>query len=274
MAVFSYQNEGKTIHLYYEVKGNPEGKITIGFLNGVMASTSSWDLLCPVFEKMECRIILHDFMGQLKSDKPDRRYSFDEHCRQARALYESLGVTKLHLIGTSYGGEVAMRFAMIYPDMTETISVVDSASELDPVMEGFLLNWKHLCGTGDGELFFHGMVPSIYGRKFIADNREMLDARARAIKDNPDGYLEGQKHLYDTFLEDLYMTDRLHEIQCPALILCGCEDILKPPASAKILADGIQDAEYILLPECGHVSIFEKACELSSAIAGFVFKYS
>ena len=263
-----------SIRLFYEERGSRDGDITIGFLNGVMASTNSWDMITPVFEALGCRLILHDFMGQLKSEKPDRTYSFDEHCRQAKALYESLGVKELHLVGTSYGGEVAMRFAMLYPDMVRSISIIDSASELTPVMEGFLNGWKVLCSGGDGENFFHGMVPSIYGNAFIAKNKDMLATRAAAIKDNPNGYLEGQKHLYDTFLEDLYMTDRLQEIRCPALILCGQEDILKPPACAQILADGIPNSEYVLLPGCGHVSIFEKAGELSSAISGFIIKNS
>ena len=77
-------------------------------------------------DKMGFRIILHDFMGQLKSDKPDREYTFEEHCEQARMLYEWLGVQKIHLIGTSYGGEIALRFALMYPDMVNTISVIDS----------------------------------------------------------------------------------------------------------------------------------------------------
>ena len=270
MAVFNYEG----INLFYEELGNPDGKVAIGFLNGVMASTSSWGFICPVFEKLGYRIILHDFMGQLKSDKPDRTYSFDEHCMQAKALYESLGITKIHLIGTSYGGEAAMRFAMMYPEMTETISIIDSASELTPVMKGFLESWKTLCDIGDGEIFFNGMVPSIYGNEFIEKNQELLSSRAAAIKDNPNGYLEGQKHLYDTFKEDLYMTDRLHEISCPALILCGTEDILKPPACAQLLADNIPNAEYVLIPGSGHVTIFERHRELTSAILGFITKHT
>ena len=78
--------------------------------------------------------------------------------------------------------------------------------------------------------------------------------------------------LYDTFAQDVYMTDELKQIQCPALILCGTEDILKPPKFSQILADNIPNAEYILLPNCGHVSIFEKPKELESAISGFVLK--
>ena len=166
-----------------------------------------------------------------------------------------------------------MKFAILYPEMVKTISVIDSVSELDPVLEGFVLGWKILCDTGDGETFFWGMVPSIYGPEFVENNKEMLAARAKAIKNNPNGYLEGQKVLYDTFAQDVYMTDELHKIQCPALILCGTEDILKPPKFSQILADNIPDSEYVTIPKCGHVSIFEKPKELESAISGFVLKH-
>lgn len=270
MPCFPYNDNVK---LYYEVHGDPNGKETIAFLNGVMASVSSWSLLWPVFERAGFRVIVHDFKGQLKSSKPEGPYSFAEHCAEAKALFDHLGVEKLHLVGTSYGGEIAMQMAIRYPELVRTISVIDSVSELDPVCEGFVVGWKVLCDTGDGETFFWGMAPSIYGPEFIENNREMLAARARAIKGNPDGYLEGQKILYDTFARDVTMTDELHKIKCPALILCGEQDILKPPKFSKIMAEHIPDSEYVTIPDCGHVAIFEKPRELQSAIFGFVMKH-
>lgn len=270
MAYFTLNQD---VQLYYEVHGDPNGKETIAFLNGVMASVSSWSMLWPVFERAGFRVIVHDFKGQLKSSKPKGPYTFEEHCAEAKALFEHLGVEKVHLVGTSYGGEVAMKFAILYPEMVKSISVIDSVSELDPVCEGFVVGWKVLCDTKDGETFFWGMAPSIYGPEFLEKNKEMLAGRASAIKDNPNGYLEGQKTLYDTFAQDVYMTDELHKIRCPALILCGEQDILKPPKFSKIMADHIPNAEYLTLPDCGHVAIFEKPRELESAIFGFVMKH-
>lgn len=266
--------DSKDARLYYEIHGDPDGKETVAFLNGVMASVSSWALLRPVFERAGFRVVVHDFKGQLKSDKPEGPYSFAQHCAETKALLEHLGVEKVHLVGTSYGGEVAMKFAALYPEMTKTISVIDSLSELDEVCKGFVLGWKVLCDTGDGETFFWGMAPSIYSAEFLAANREMLSARAKAIKDDPDGYLEGQKTLYDTFAQDVYMTPELAEIRCPALILCGEQDILKPARFSKIMADHIPNAEFVTLPGCGHVAIFERPKELESAIFGFVMKHS
>ena len=269
MAIFKYHG----IELFYEELGDPNGKNTIAFLNGVMASTSSWAYLTPVFVKMGFRVILHDFKGQLKSSKPSGPYTFAEHCDEARALFEHLGVKQLHLVGTSYGGEIAMNFAVLYPEMVKTISVIDSVSELDSVLEGFVLGWKALCDIGDGELFFNGMAPSIYGPAFMYSNRAMLAERAKAVKTFPASYLEGQKILYDTFLLNVTMTFELNRVECPALILCGEDDILKPPKFSKIIADNIPNSEYMTIPNCGHVAIFEKPKELESAVSGFILKH-
>ena len=269
MAVF----ETSGINIYYEVKGKADSEHCIAFLNGVMASVSSWALLFPVFESMGWRIILHDFKGQLKSDKPQGPYTFKEHVDEAKALFDHLGVKKVHLVGTSYGGEVAMKFAVEYPELIKSITVIDSVSEIDPVVAGFALGWKTLCDSGDGETFFWGIAPSIYSPAFLAENHEMLSQRAKALKENPDGYLEGQKNLYDTFVNDVFITDQLRRIKCPALVVCGEDDILKPPKFSKIIADNIPDSEYIIIPECGHVTIFEKPKELESAVLGFILKH-
>lgn len=48
------------VSLFYEIKGNPEGKEAVAFLNGVMASTSSWSLIYPIFGKI--RVLKSFFM--------------------------------------------------------------------------------------------------------------------------------------------------------------------------------------------------------------------
>lgn len=270
MAEF-YVNDTK---LYYEVHGDSQEKEAIAFFNGVMASTNSWQLLYPIFEKFGYKIILHDFKGQLKSDKPQGPYDFDQHCFEAKALFKHLGLEKVHLVGTSYGGEVAMKFAILYPEMVKSISVIDSVSELDPLLKAFISSWKSLCNTNDGESFFWGMVPSIYGPEFIDKNETLLRGRAEAIKENPYNYLQGQKILYDSFLNNVTMTKELSKIKCPALIICGELDILKPMKFSKIIADKIPNSEYVILPDCGHVAIFEKAKELESLVLGFILKNS
>lgn len=260
------------INLFYEVKGDLSSIKTVAFFNGVMASTNSWDLIWPIFERLGYKVILHDFKGQLKSDKPEGPYTFDEHCSEANALFEFLGIEHIHIIGTSYGGEIAMKFAMNHPEMTKSISVIDSVSELDAVIIQFLKGWTALCDSNDGKNFFYGMMPSIYGPKYIEEQADFLSKRAEAVASLPKSYYDGQKILYETFLNNTTMTDSLNRITCPVLIICGEEDLLKRPKFSRIIAEKIPHSEFFLLPECGHVAIFEKPEELKSVLMGFVVK--
>lgn len=270
MSEFTTKNN---IKIFYEDLGDKESKKVVVFFNGVMASTSSWYLLTPIFEKMGYRIILQDFKGQLKSDKPEGPYTFKEHCEEAKELFEYLGVKDLNIVGTSYGGEMAMKFALLFPEMSKTITIIDSVSEVDEICGGLVLGWKIYADTKDGEVFFNAMMPSIYGPDFIKDNKEMLAERAKAIKNNPNNYLEGQKILYDTFVKEVNFTNELPNIKCPALIIVGDKDFLKPIKFSQILAEKIPNSEFIILPNCGHVSIFEKPKELQSMIYGFIEKH-
>lgn len=260
------------IQLFYEEKGDPKSDKVIAFFNGVMASTNSWNLLWPIFVQLGYRVILHDFKGQLNSDKPKGPYTFDAHCYEADRLFDFLEVKTLHIIGTSYGGEIAMKYAMNYPERVKSITVIDSVSELDAVIINFVKGWSKLCDLYDGPTFFNGMLPSIYGANYLNENQAYLAQRANAMKEIQNDYFDGQKILYDTFLNEVEMTSDLYKIKCPSLIICGEDDLLKRPKFSRIIAENIDQSELIFIPDCGHVAIFEKPEELKSIILGFIIK--
>ncbi len=247
---------------------------TVVFLNGVMASYGSWRGMVPAFRKAGYRILLHDFRGQLLSAKPKGPYRFSDHAADLLALLRALGREKPHLVGTSYGGEVGMRFCADHPDAAASLTIIDSVSELDPVLEGLVEGWITLLRGGDRKAFFRAAVPVLYSERFIRENRAMLREREEGFAKLPDDYFTGQEILYRTFLDDLPFTDDLPRIRVPSLVLCGTEDILKPPKFSRIIADHIPGAEYLLVPGAGHVAIFEKERELVSAILGFLGKHA
>lgn len=262
------------VNLYYEIHGTAGEKGDIVFLNGVMASASSWLEQAKPFVKLGYRVLLHDFRGQLKSEKPEGPYSFKLHAEDTIALMTVLGFNQAHFIGTSYGGEVAMKTAMLFPEQVLSLSIIDSVSELDEVLTGFVLGWKAIASLKQGELFFNTMLPSLYYHDYLVANKALLEKRAKGFNEIPEDYLEGQITLYDTFIADVNMTEELHKIKCPALVVCGVNDILKPLKFSEIIARGIENAEFITIPNCGHVTFYEKPDALNSALIGFVLKQS
>jgi 3-oxoadipate enol-lactonase len=261
-------------NLYYETYGNTDAKETMMFMNGVMTSTSSWAYYLPVFEKLGYHIVLHDFKGQLNSDKPEGPYTFKEHADDAKQLLEALGVHKVHLIGTSYGGEVALQFAIDNPESVSSLILIDAASEIDETSRLFVEGWKYLAESQQGEAFFWGAVPSLYGNAFISKNKEFLAERARRMNEIDPSYFYGQVNLYDTYLKDLHLTRCLPAIKCPTLVIFGENDALTPRKFSDILAKQIPTTEYMIFPESGHVTIFEQPETLKTALIGFILKHS
>lgn len=245
---------------------------TIVFLNGVMTTTSSWYELSDWFVKNGYRVILNDFKGQLKSEKPDGPYTFKEHAEDTIEILRNLGIKKAHCIGTSYGGEVALKIGILFPEFVQTLSVIDSVSELDEKLKNEIENWINMCKDGDGYKFFWGMAQGIYSKNYIEKNKPFLEKRAYATKHMDPSYFEGQITLYETFMNDVWMTEELKAIKSPTLVVCGELDTLKPPKFSKIIKESIMQSEYIIIPDAGHVVIFEKSKELLSVLIGFIKK--
>ena len=268
-----YINKDKK-KIYYDVINEESSKGVIVFLNGVMASTSSWINQCEMFKKQGYKLILHDFIGQLKSDKFEGIYSFEKHAIDLHDLLCFLKVNASHLIGTSYGGEVALKYAMLYPNKTKSISIVDSVSELDNHLISCVEDWIELAETYNGEFFFNGMTPTIYGDTYIKNNKDLLIKRSKVMNNVPRDYFDGQIGLYKTFINDVFMTNDLYKIKCPSLIICGEEDTLKPVKFSQILNDKIENSILKTIPDCGHVTIFEKPDELNNELLKFITNYN
>jgi 3-oxoadipate enol-lactonase len=264
--LFSTVN-GVEIYYEYEKSDNPKG--TIALLNGVMASVSGWELYRDFFINLGYNVLLHDFRGQLKSEKPESAFTFDDHCDDLLALMNFLGIGCTNLIGTSYGGEAALYFAVKYPEKVSSMTVIDSVSELSPLLNAAVSSWIPAAETADGSSFYKLVLPWLYSSSFIENNETVLSERQRGMERLTEDYFRGQISLYKSFLK-INITSELNKINCPALIICGEEDILKPPAFSRIIADKISGSQYITIPGCGHVAIFEKPNELKSLISGFL----
>ena len=270
MAIF----ETDGINIYYEDIGNIKSENCIVLLNGGMSNTASWGLLYPVFERIGWRIVLHDFKGQLKSDKPTGPYTFKEHAKEAKALFDHLGLDEVHVIGTSYGARVAMEFALMYPRATRSLSIISSLSESDACFDKQVAGWKKRCVLGNGGNFFWSVVPTFYGKSFLEKNLESCKQRAEFIDAADAVFFVGQKAIFDTLATDINVTERLPAISSPTLVVVGMEDQLTPIKFSEIISQNIQDAEFITIPDCGHLTIAEKPKELESIVLGFVIKHA
>ena len=71
------------------------------------------------------RLVVPDQIGFGKSSKPDLPHSLYLHAHNTKLLLDVLGIKKATLVGHSLGGMMAMRFALMYPEMVERLVLED-----------------------------------------------------------------------------------------------------------------------------------------------------
>lgn len=99
----------------------PNGK-TIVLFHGKNFNGAYWKQTAERLLNSGFRVIIPDQIGFGKSSKPAYfQYSFHQLAMNTKSLLDSLGVNKATLIGHSMGGMLAVRFSLMYPEITSKL---------------------------------------------------------------------------------------------------------------------------------------------------------
>ena len=253
------------VNLYYEFHG-PENAPVLVLNNGlIMNATTSWAFQTKALSQ-EYRLLQYDCCGQGQSDHPPVPYSMEIHADDLACLLEALGIANAHIAGISYGGEVAQAFVLAYPEMVESLILIDTVSEVGLELELVIHSWMDALRTEDPLVFYNATIPWNFSPTFISANQPLMeDAKARyALLDFP-----AVLALCESFLK-VNFTPRLGEIKAPTCIIVGERDILKGPSYAEILQRAIPHAEMHVLQGAGHATCWEAPQALNTLILDFL----
>jgi pimeloyl-ACP methyl ester carboxylesterase len=258
----------KEYELYYESYGEGEPVV---FLNGIMMSSLSWRPFVESFDGLN--LILLDLIDQGQSSKAKEDYDQEIHVDFLKEFIDKMNLKRIHLFGVSYGGEVAQRFALKYPDSLLTLSLSNTTSYTTRIMKDIEALWDYVGGTYDGHLFFKATMPFIYSHKFYEDNWQWLKRREDLFCSTftPDWY-EGFRRAARS-ASNLNITNCLEEIRVPSLIIGSDLDIITPLNYQYEIKEKIKDSRMIIIKDAGHAAMYEKPYEFTSALKGFLLSY-
>jgi len=257
------------VDIFYELKG--KGKETLAFLNGVAMSTPWWEPQVKSF-KDNYKVLLHDFRGQGQSTLKPNNFTFEQHADDFNDLLEKLDIDKVHLVGVSYGAEVAMVFALKYPEKIASLFLGTAVSEVRPLLKAKIESWIKACRTYDGELFFKVMAPYVYSNSFYEKKGNWLKQRAQQFdKVVTQKWFDAFISLCENFLT-LDITDQLNKINIPTLVVSAENDILKPPLYGKIIHEEIKKSKFKVIKDSGHGLFAEKPRKFNNVIKKFLNK--
>jgi proline iminopeptidase len=195
--------------------------------------------------------------------------TMDNLTADADALRQALGYDQWAVLGHSFGGNVALEYALRYPQNLSHLILMNTcgdqwwASHNAPELlakRGFSPSAVEAARrfyngqvTPDGYLptFMKFMSAYWYHSSFLM--RPSIITLALKVGLGPPMKIRPEALIFGyQMLRDWTVMDRLGEIQVPTLVTAGRYDFLFPPEHQAILADRIPDARLELIECAGH----------------------
>lgn len=260
MAYFDFQ--GKQI--YYEEHG--QGKPLV-LLNGIMMSCRSWAEFVEPFSDNN-RLILVDFLDQGRSARMEEPYEQAIQAEVVKALLDHLGLAKACIMGISYGGEVALQFAVKYPQCVDRLVLFNTTPRTGPWLGDIGDAWN--LAAADADAYYLTTIPVIYSPQFYREKQDWMARRRETLRPvfgDPDFIqpmirLTNSSRSYD-------VTDRLGEITAPTLVVSCQQDYLTPMEEQQLIHSKLPNSHYVVLPGCGHASMYEQPVLFAALVLGF-----
>ena len=263
MALFEFQ--GKTV--YYEVHGEGE---PILLLNGIMMTTKSWTPLVKNFCSSN-KLILLDFFDQGQSASMDCQYDQSLQIALVGALLDTLKLENINICAISYGVEVALGFAVLFPEKIRRLVLFNGAARTSPQVCDIGLSWNEAAKLDGGLAYYLTTIPIIYSGGFYEKEKAWMDKRKGALVSffaNAE-VKERLVRLTNSTL-NFNVTGKLSVLNMPVLVISSDKDYLVPIAEQETIVRLVKNAHHVVLSDCGHASMFEKPLLFCTLALGFI----
>jgi pimeloyl-ACP methyl ester carboxylesterase len=192
-----------------------------------------------------------------ESDAPDWLENIHDLAYFYSDFLNQLGLSKVHVIGSSIGGWLAMEMAIREPQRFSSMVLIGSAG-------------IHLEGTPPGDTFQWDPVTAV--RNTFVDDKMV----AFALSHPPEpATAQKNRHTvkllaFEPRLHDPMLHKWLHRIQCPVQLAWGDQDKIMPVAYGHAFAQLIPHSQLVVYPNCGHLPQMEQATEFAASSLKFV----
>ena len=232
------------------------------------------------------RVVAFDQLGTGKSDRPTDTalWTIGRYVEETETVRKALGLGKVHLLGHSWGGWLAIDYALTYPANLRTLILEDTvadmphlASELERLRaalgpETVAMMQKHeAAGTYDHPEYQAAVT--ILNYRHVCRLPEWPAPIKRSLDDwNMGPYMTMQgpnEFLYIGNLKDWNRVPDLPRIKVPVLITVGAHDELTPACALRMKL-ALPDAEIKVFPNSSHMPFYEEPAAYYPALLDFL----
>ena len=227
-------------------------------------------------------LIFYDHRANGRSSGTVESMTWDSLTADADGIREFLGFEEWAVLGHSFGGQVALEYALRYDRRISRLILLDTGAdaELPRVSAPKILRKR---GYSDSAVqavtrFFSGSLEPEQVRRTVMKFMKAYFYRFR-LRDWPRALMEG-RHLklrpetcvfgFSTLVKGWSVMDRLGEVEIPTLVMGGRFDFLFPPEHQARIADRLPDARLEIIESAGHLPHVEQQREVTGILRRFL----
>jgi pimeloyl-ACP methyl ester carboxylesterase len=190
-------------------------------------------------------------------------FDYWDVARDVLAVLDELGVPRAVVVGTSQGGFVALRMALLAPARVTALAVLgtSAAAEEPAVAAGYRAVLDAWVSGGAPAEVLDGVAQICFGGFPVDEWKERWTSVAH----------DQLKLTMGALVDRDSVLSRVGEIACPALVLHGTADLAYPVERASELVDALPGAEPLVVVEGGaHFLSFTHPDEVNPALTKFL----
>jgi pimeloyl-ACP methyl ester carboxylesterase len=254
------------VRLAYETRG--EGKPLL-MIHGLGYDRFGWGPL-PNLLALDFTVVVFDNRGVGDSDVPEGPYAVSQMVEDAVAVLDATGIERAHVLGVSLGGYIAQELALAHPERLDRLVLASTApggARSVPMPAAGLEAFGRF-PTMEREAGLRLMVENSLGAYGVREQPSLADEiYAYRLERGPT--LAGwQAQAYAGATFDAY--DRSPGISAPTLVLQGGGDNVVDPRNADLLVELIPNARLELIPDRGHLLVWQEAERLAPIVKEFL----
>jgi 3-oxoadipate enol-lactonase len=260
-----FLNHG-SYRIRYELEG-PAGAPAYVLVNGLTQYAELWTAYRDALVGRGFRVATFDLLGQGASEKPGLFIDQADQVAALGLLIGELGDSPVFLCGISFGGLIALRYAIDHGKRLAGLVPISCFAELSPqllLLGNALRTGLILGGTGYLQDLLLPMNLSDAWLKPLLDKLDTVKRQGWLVND-----VYALQNLMESFLDFQPLTTQLSSIKAPTMILNGEFDFLTPRALHETLRVQIQDSSLVIIPGAYHAFTLEKPALTVDLLARF-----
>lgn len=232
------------------------------------------------------RIVAFDQLGTGASDRPADAglWTIGRYVEETETVRKALNLGKVHMLGHSWGGWLAIDYALTYPENLKTLILEDTVADMPHLVqelerlraalgsETVAMMQKHEAqGTIDHPEYLAAIT--ILNYRHVCRLSGWPAPVKRSLDDwniGPYGTMQGpNEFLYTGNLKDWNRVPDLPRITVPVLITCGEHDELTPACALRMKLS-LPDAELKVFANASHMPFYENPQAYYPAVLDFL----